>query len=389
MIARLIVFLAILSLSLPLQGCAAPPQSTDLLEGTALEHFQPSTHWHRVERAVAVPDRMELTSSGDLGKGSVLVNSLIKDISVPYLLTRESFGDVEVELEFMIPKGSNAGIYLMGRYEVQILDSSGKEKVGSGDMGGIYAYRDTSKPKDKQWSGGSRPLVNASLAPGQWQNMKIVFQAPRFDARGQKTSDALFKSVFINGKQVQKNTPTKGPTASHPLPGECAAGPIAIQGDHGPIAIRKFTVMPLPSPGSTVLSEIDAYWAEVSRAVRDGDFEAYAATTHPHGIIISGSKQTSYPLSIALARWKSDFEKTRSGQVTSTVEFRFSHRYRDTDTSHESGIFRYTSQPQNGEPVTDYIDFEALLTRQDGRWQMLMEYQKGPASREQWDALPP
>ncbi len=361
--------------SLTFSGAAEAQRKTiDLLEGEALEHFQPADHWHRVERAVMVPDRTELTTRGK-GKGGVLVNGLTKDISIPYLFTRESFGDVEVELEFMIPKGSNAGVYMMGRYEVQILDSFGKDKVRSGDLGGIYA--------------NSAPKENAAKAPGRWQTMQITFRAPRFDEQGTKIEDAAFESVLINGVEVQKDISVSKPTTSNPLPGECAAGPIAIQGDHGPLAIRKFTATPIDSPTTKAQYEIDAYWAEVERAVREGDFAAYAATTHPHGVLISGSKQTSYPLSQALARWQSDFDNTKSGNVAASVEFRFSHRYRDTTTSHESGIFRYIAEPKDGEKTIDYVHFEALLTKQENRWQMLMEYQVGPASEDEWNALTP
>lgn len=365
----------------------ADTATTDLLAGDALEHFQPTTDWHRVERAIAVPDRVELSTKGR--SGGVLVNGLRKDISIPYLMTVDTYGDARVEVEFMIPKGSNAGVYMMGRYEVQILDSYGKEKVGSGDLGGIYGSRDLSQPRNKQWIPGSRPLVNAARAPGQWQKMVIVFRAPRFDDQGKKIADAHFDSVHINGKLVQENVSIVYPTQSHPLPGEVATGPITIQGDHGPIAIRKFTVAPLDSPATAATTGIDAYWAEVERSVREGDFEAYSATVHPDAVIISGSKQISYPLRQALIRWEKDFENTRSGELTGNVNFRFAHRYRDTTTSHESGIFRYISTPRDGEPTVGYTEFEALLVKKDGRWQMLMENQIGPASEEDWEALCP
>lgn len=358
----------------------------DLLAGGGFAPFQATSHWHRVERAVDVPDRMELTTKGN--SGEVLVNSHTKDISIPCLFTRESFGDVRVELEFMIPKESNAGIYLMGRYEVQIFDSFGKEKVGSADLGGIYARWDRSLPANQQWSEGTRPQTNAAKAPGQWQNMEIVFHAPRFDADGNKTTDATFESVHINGKLVQQNATTSGPTASNPLPGECASGPIAIQGDHGPIAIRRFIVTPLDSPATIAHNEVDAYWAEVERAVSTGDFAAYRATIHPDAVIIAGSKQASFPLAQALKRWQADFVKTKSGDVATDLKFRFAHRYRDTNTAHESGIFRYIGTPKGGETEITYVAFEALLTKKDGRWQMLMEYQKGPASEVDWNALP-
>lgn len=351
-----------------------------------MSSFQPVTDWHRVERAVDVPDRSELTTSG--GNGGVLVNGLQKDISIPYLMTVETFADVRVELDFMIPKGSNAGVYMMGRYEVQILDSFGKEKVGSGDLGGIYGSKDPALPEGKQWIPGSNPLVNAAKAPGRWQNMEIVFRAPRFDVMGNKIADARFESVTINGKLVQENFVCSYPTMSHPLPGEVAAGPIAIQGDHGPIAIRKFTATPLDSPGTAALAEIDAYWREVERSVREGDHAAYCATVHPDAVIISGSKQASYPLEQALLRWQKDFENTKSGELKGDVRFRFAKRYRDTETALESGVFRYISMPREGAPTTDYVAFEALLVKKDDRWLMLMENQVGAVTEEAWEALP-
>lgn len=361
--------------------------TVDLLSGNGLEHFQPASDWHRVERAAAVPDRVELTTKGNAG--GLVVNGLRKNISIPYLMTRETFGHVRVELEFMIPQGSNAGVYLMGRYEVQILDSFGKKKVGSGDLGGIYGSRNMSNPKGERWTPGSRPLVNAAKAPGRWQRMEIDFRAPRFDEAGEKIANAVFDSVHINGQLVQEDAVCTYPTMSHPLPGEVATGPIAIQGDHGPIAIRHFTVTPLDSPATRAIAEIGAYWKEVERAVREGDFEAYSATIHPDAVIISGAKQFSYPLRQALTRWESDFEKTRSGKVKGDVNFRFAHRYRDTTTSHESGIFRYISTPDEGAATTDFVAFSALLTKKDGRWLMLMENQIKAASKEEWDALAP
>lgn len=152
--------------------------------------------------------------------------------------------------------------------------------------------------------------------------MEIIFRAPKFDADGKKIADAQFEKVTINGQLVQESYDCSYPTMSHPLPGEVAIGPIAVQGDHGPIAIRKFAATPLDSPTTTAIREIDAYWAEVERSVREGDFEAYAATIHPDAVIISGAKQYSYPLKQALKRWEKDFENTKSGELTGNVSFR-------------------------------------------------------------------
>ena len=135
------------------------------------------------------------------------------------------------------------------------------------------------------------------------------------------------------------------------------------------------------------LAELDAYWAEVSRAVGAGDFKGYAATCHDEGVLVSGSKKTSQPLSEALARWKPGIEKTQRGEMKASVEFRFSQRIGDKTTAHETGIFLYTSSEAGGEPKLEYIHFEALLVKRGKRWKILMEYQKSKASREEWEAL--
>lgn len=135
------------------------------------------------------------------------------------------------------------------------------------------------------------------------------------------------------------------------------------------------------------LAELDAYWAEVSRAVKAGDFDAYQASCHSEGVLVSGSKQMSQPLATALARWEKEFIDTREGKMQAAVEFRFSNRVGDATTAHEAGIFRYVAQPSGGQPKVEYIHFEGLLVKRPGGWKILMENQKGPATEEAWEAL--
>ena len=118
------------------------------------------------------------------------------------LITEKQYGDVELELEFMVSQGSNSGVYLMGKYEIQILDSFGKETVAHSDCGGIYQRWDP-KRKVKGYE-GRPPLKNASKAPGEWQHYRIVFLAPRFDETGKKTANAKFVKVIHNGVLVQE-----------------------------------------------------------------------------------------------------------------------------------------------------------------------------------------
>ena len=145
---------------------------------------------------------------------------------------------MDLEIDFLVPKGSNSGIYLQGRYELQILDSWGKEAVTSSDCGGIYQRWDDTQPEGKKGFEGKAPKVNASKAPGLWQHFKIEFQAPRFDEQGQKIKNAIFKKVYQNGFLIHDNVELTGPTRGAAFPAEAATGPILIQGDHGAIAFK-------------------------------------------------------------------------------------------------------------------------------------------------------
>ncbi len=141
------------------------------------------------------------------------------------------FGDALIEVEFMVPKGSNSGVYVMGEYEIQILDSYGKKKVGPGDVGGLY--------------GAQAPRVNAALAPGKWQKFVIDFRAPKFDKDGKKTANARFVKVTLNNKVIHEDVEMKGPTPGGIDGKEKPTGPIMFQGNHGPVAYRNIRVFPV------------------------------------------------------------------------------------------------------------------------------------------------
>lgn len=132
-------------------------------------------------------------------------------------------------------------------------------------------------------------------------------------------------------------------------------------------------------------AELDAYWAEVARTVEEGDFEGYAEIYHPDAVLVVGGSG-SYPISQALDGWKPGFDDTREGRAEAGVEFRLTNRLASETTAHETGIFRYFLRPDEGEEQIALIHFEALLVKKDGRWLMLMEYQKGPATDAEWAA---
>ena len=135
-----------------------------------------------------------------------------------------------------------------------------------------------------------------------------------------------------------------------------------------------------------VTVELDAYWAEVSRTVAQGDFESYADLYHPDAVLVSLGSGTSHSIAQALEGWKQYFVDTREGRVEASVEFRFTRRLHDAATAHETGIFRYRLEPAEGEPIDAIVHFEGLLVKKDGEWLMLMEYQKEPATKADWEA---
>src|SRR3954469_13361989 len=200
------------------------------LSGWKMRHQEGSAAWKIVSDVRLDPsDPKKLVGSGQGGSDrAVLLRGPIEHGSDVY--TDKEFGDCELHVEFVVPQRSNSGVYLMGRYEVQVLDSYGKpdDRLGPGDLGGIYIT--------------SKPSKNVAKPPGQWQTFDIVFETPRFDAAGKKTRNAKFVSVKLNGEEIQKDVEVKGPTGSELYREEKPTGPILLQGDHGVDAARTLRI---------------------------------------------------------------------------------------------------------------------------------------------------
>jgi hypothetical protein len=156
------------------------------------------------------------------------------------IVTDQKFGDVELYIEFMIPRGSNSGVYLQGLYEIQILDSYGIQDLTTGDCGAVYH-----RWINNRAAGGSAPRVNAMRQMGEWQSYRIWFRAPRFDASGKKTENARFLRVMFNNILIQDNVELPGGTRAHMEIPEAATNPLMLQGDHGPVAFRNIYWRPL------------------------------------------------------------------------------------------------------------------------------------------------
>jgi hypothetical protein len=157
------------------------------------------------------------------------------------LVSKESFGDVEARIEFLIPRGSNSGVKFMGLYEIQIADSAGKKSPTASDCGGIYPRAELGPPY-RYIDAGFPPKLNAARPAGEWQTLDVTFLAPRFDAQGKKTADARFARVSLNGQVIHQDLPIRYPTGHAWHDKEVPTGPLLLQADHGPVAFRSVTV---------------------------------------------------------------------------------------------------------------------------------------------------
>jgi hypothetical protein len=154
------------------------------------------------------------------------------------MVSARGFGDVQLHIEWATPaavKGEgqergNSGIFLMGIYELQVLDSYQNDTYPDGQAGAIY--------------GQNPPLVNATKGPGQWQTYDVVFHRPRFKADSSLESPARM-TVFLNGVLIQDNFVLVGPTANKQQPPYKAHAdklPLKLQ-DHGnPVRYRNIWV---------------------------------------------------------------------------------------------------------------------------------------------------
>jgi hypothetical protein len=201
----------------------------------------PGPSWSIVSDAGANLDKPhELSFTAGTG---VLLNKPDQKHPGQDLFTNDAFGDIDLELDYMMAPGSNSGVYLEGRYEIQLLDSWGKTNPTAGDNGGIYERWEDSRPDGTQGYEGHAPRYNTSRAPGLWQHLKVSFQAPRFDANGKKIANARMLLISLNGMVIHEDVELLGATRGAIENGaESATGPLRLQGDHGAVAFRNISI---------------------------------------------------------------------------------------------------------------------------------------------------
>jgi hypothetical protein len=133
------------------------------------------------------------------------------------LVTKEKFNDFKLHVEFRYPKGSNSGIYLRGRYEVQVMDSQGNDPV-PGELGGVYGF--------------IAPSEQVAKAPGEWQTYDI-------------TLIGRMITLVANGQTIISNQEIPGITGGALDSKEGEPGPIMLQGDHGAVEYRNIVITPM------------------------------------------------------------------------------------------------------------------------------------------------
>lgn len=236
-----------------------PSDAVVLFDGTNLDAWKGGEKW-RVEDGVAI-----------VGGGGIS--------------TKQEFGDCQLHIEWATPDPptgegqgcANSGVFMMGRYEVQVLDSYSSDTYYDGQAGAIYKQRP--------------PAVNAMRGPGEWNTYDIYWTAPRFDESGKLASPAYI-TVVHNGVLIHNHYELKGNTPYAQPPSYVAhppKGPIALQ-DHGnPLRYRNIWVREYkPAEGKQVR---DPY-------LKDGDKEIPIETTSIKGswklVTLAGAAITSF-----------------------------------------------------------------------------------------------
>lgn len=215
--------------------CAAAARAQSLLPAEpvrldSLSAFRPTAANWSIAGGIGGDPRADKTLTPLEGTG-ILVNNATPEAR-GQLFTTWEHGDLELDLDFLLLPGADSGIYLQGRYEVQIRDSWGKTAMTWDENGAVYQSSDPSKPPGERAVGGSAPKANASRAPGLWQHVQIAFEAPRFDAEGRKTRNARIVRVVLNGYTVQENVEVPFPTRGAAFTDEKPVGPLMIQGNN-------------------------------------------------------------------------------------------------------------------------------------------------------------
>ena len=149
------------------------------------------------------------------------------------IISVQKFGDCMLHIEFNVPRGGNSGVYLQGRYEIQVADSH-ERKVGRHMCGAIYSK--------------IAPSENACKPPGEWQTFNVLFRQARLNDAGEVVEKARI-SVKQNGILIIDNQEIDGVTGGALDRNEGTPGPLLLQGDHSSIKYRNIFIRPMAPEG--------------------------------------------------------------------------------------------------------------------------------------------
>jgi CubicO group peptidase (beta-lactamase class C family) len=259
--------------------------------------------------------------------------------------TKGKYGDVQLHVEWAAPvpavgsgqSRGNSGVFLMGDFEIQVLDSFKADTYADGQAGAIY--------------GQYPPLSNASRPPGQWQTYDIAFRRPRFDGSGKLLEPARI-TLFHNGILVQNNEEPFGPTAWlkwYPYAHHGARGPVALQDHDHPVRFRNIWLRELPertSPTGAQLARpktvtlpqqlLDRYAGRYlldekpdsarARIARDGDHLTIKLPFRPEPLALDPISETEFDMPFTDGRFT--FHTDNTGKVTG-VHFRIGDSERE------------------------------------------------------------
>ncbi len=303
-------------------------------------------------------------------RNGMVIGTCVSGEASTYLCTKRSdYSDFIFTCEMRWEEDLNSGVMFRAKSE------KGRAVFGPQvEMEGVK--------NDRGWSGG----VYGQSCGGYWYPLWLEEHAEVRDSLNKEGWNRV--TVMARGETVK--TWLNGVPAAHwKGDGRFQSGYFGLQvhkSKLGKVVWRGLKIKELGREADR-LKELDSYWAKVSRAVGDGDFAGYVATCHPAGVLVSGKKQKSYPLASALKKWEKEFDDTKSGKMKASVDFRFGQRWGDNTTAHETGMFRYASQPTGGQEIVAYIEMEALLVKEGNDWKILMEFQKSEKTKEDWDLL--
>lgn len=202
--------------------------------GNLLHEFDVTGQWLQAETITVAVNQRDLKPTKGAAN-TILFNDPAAGESE--ISTKSGFGDTLINMEFLVTAGTQAAIYLQSRYGIALTDSHTKKSLEPEDLGGLLHRIVAGKKVD-----GVPASMNAAKPAGEWQQLEIRFRAPRYDLANNKTDNAFFLDVKINGELVHSNTIAKGFVDGSKFPWEERYGPVMLRVTKGTLALRNVDI---------------------------------------------------------------------------------------------------------------------------------------------------